>query len=48
MSFLALVRRCMAMNHLVSGVFALWKIVPAFTDVCTQPAEHRKTRRSRS
>jgi hypothetical protein len=47
MSFLADVMRCMARNHFVSGVFDLWKMVPAFTDVCARHAEHWKMRRSR-
>ncbi len=45
MSFLAVVMRCIARNHLVSGVFDLWKIVPDFADVCTRQAEHWKMRR---
>jgi hypothetical protein len=30
----------MPKNHFVSGVFDLWKIVPAFAEVCARQAEH--------
>ncbi len=46
MSFLALAIRCVARSHLVSGVFDLWKSVPARADVCLRQAEHWKMRRA--
>ena len=46
MSFLALAIRCIPKNHFVSGVFDLWKIVPAFAEVCARQAEHWKMRRA--
>ena len=46
MSFLAEVIRCIAKNHLVSGVFDLWKIVPALAAVCSRQSEHWKWRRA--
>ena len=40
MSFFDAVIRCIARNHLASGVRDLWKIVPARADVCVRHARH--------
>lgn len=40
MSFLEAVIRCIARNHLVSGVRDLWKMVPARADVCRRQSVH--------
>jgi hypothetical protein len=43
---LAEVIRCIAKNHFVSGVFDLWKIVPALAEVCRRQSKRWKCRRA--